>query len=74
MIVLDNINIYLIFQFNFSKFFSLVNIYMASLASSNVNHTPIVEVYCTEQMLQLLGWTPDDLNSIRNVLTFQSDK
>ena len=36
--------------------------------SSNVSHTPIVEVYCTEQMLRLLGWTPDHLNSIRNVV------
>ena len=37
-------------------------------SSSNVSHTPIVEVYCTEQMLRLLGWTPDHLNSIRNVV------
>ena len=37
-------------------------------SSSNVNYTPIVEVYCTEQMLRLLGWTPDHLNSIRNVV------
>ena len=41
---------------------------MSSQASSNVNHTPKVEVYCTEQMLQLLGWTPHHLNLIRNVV------
>ena len=37
-------------------------------SSSNVNYTPIVEVYCTEQMLQLLNWTPAHLNSIRNIV------
>jgi len=37
-------------------------------SSSNVSYTPIVEVFCTQQMLLLLGWTPDHLNSIRNVV------
>ena len=48
---------------------------MASLQSSGQSsgqsasniYTTVVEVYCTGQLLQLLGWTPDHLHLIRNV-------
>ena len=45
----------------------MASVVASSGQSSNVViPTTIVEVYCTDKLLQLLGWTPDHLDSIRN--------
>jgi hypothetical protein len=71
---LDNINNSNNFRFNFSNYFAIIIYTMASLQSSGQSSgqsasdilTTVVEVYCTDQLLQLLGWTRDRLNSIED--------
>ena len=45
----------------------MASVVASSGQSSNVViPTTIVEVYCTDKLLQVLGWTPEHLHSIRN--------